>query len=126
MNVNIWISSFEISWYFAKCVFLTMGSWDEGLSQLYLELADAYKKRFMPQNVQSVVLKCSPIWKKTRKSFKTCEHKAQVHSKKEAWKREAMVVSAEKISYFCYGKWAQIGKVCKLLLILVLTYGTAI
>ena len=78
-----------------------MGSWDEGLSKLYLELADAYKKRFMPKNVQSAVLKCSPISKKTRKSFKTSEHKAQVHYKKEAWKREAMSVSAEKISYFC-------------------------
>ena len=31
--------------------FLTMGPPDgEGLSQLYLELVDAYKKRFMPQN----------------------------------------------------------------------------
>ena len=29
--------------------------------QLYLELADAYKKRFMPQNEQFAVLKCSPI-----------------------------------------------------------------
>ena len=43
-------------------VFLsTMGSSDgEGLSQLYLELADAYKKKFMPQNGQVAVLKCSP------------------------------------------------------------------
>ena len=32
----------------------------EGLSQLYLELADAYKKRFMPQNGQVAELKCSP------------------------------------------------------------------
>ena len=44
---------------------------DEGLSQLYLELVDAYKKRFMPQNRQVAVLKCSPTWKKMRKSFKT-------------------------------------------------------
>ena len=43
----------------------------EGLSQLYLELVDAYKKRFMPQNGQVIVLKCSPIWEKMRKSFKT-------------------------------------------------------
>ena len=43
-------------------VFLTMGSSDgEGLSQLYLELVDAYKKKIMPQNGQVVVLKCSPI-----------------------------------------------------------------
>ena len=49
-----------------------MGSLDcEGLSQLYLKLVDAYKKRFMPQNGQVAVLKCSPIWKKMRKSFKT-------------------------------------------------------
>ena len=33
----------------------------EGLSQLYLELVDAYKKRFMLQNGQVAVLKCSPI-----------------------------------------------------------------
>ena len=49
-----------------------MGSSDgEGLSQLYLELVDGYKKRFMHQNGQVAVLKCSPIWKKIRKSFKT-------------------------------------------------------
>ena len=31
--------------------FLIMGSSNgQGLSQLYLELVDAYKKRFMPQN----------------------------------------------------------------------------
>ena len=40
------------------------------LSQLYLELGDAYRKRFMPQNGQVAVLKCSPIWGKMRKSFK--------------------------------------------------------
>ena len=52
-----------------------MGSSDgEGLSQPILGLIDAYKKRFMPQNGQVVVLKCSPIWKKMRKSFL-----AQVH-----------------------------------------------
>ena len=69
-----------------------MGSSDgEGLPQLYLELFDAYKKRFMPQNWQIAVLKYSPVWKKMRKSFKTLsELKAQVHSQKEAWKREAM------------------------------------
>ena len=49
-----------------------MGSSDgEGLSQLYLELVDVYKKRFIPQNGHVAVLKCSPIWKKMRKSFKT-------------------------------------------------------
>ena len=40
-------------------------------TQLYLELADAYKERFMSQNGQVAVLKCSPILKKMRKSFKT-------------------------------------------------------
>ena len=44
MNVNIRISHFEISRYFAKCDFLTMGhSNGKRLSQLYLELVDAYK-----------------------------------------------------------------------------------
>ena len=48
-----------------------MGSSDgEGLSQLYLELVDAYKERFMPQNGKVVVLKYSPVWKKMRKVFK--------------------------------------------------------
>ena len=56
------ISRLEISSYFVKCVFLTMGSSDgEGLSQVYLELVDAYNKKFMPQNGQVTVLKCSPI-----------------------------------------------------------------
>ena len=49
-----------------------MGSSDgEGLSQLYLELVFAYKKRFLPQIRQVVVWKCSSIWKKMRKTFKT-------------------------------------------------------
>ena len=49
-----------------------MGSSDgEGLSKLYLEFVDAYKKRFMPQNGQVAVLKYPPLWKKMRKSFKT-------------------------------------------------------
>ena len=69
----------------------------EGLSQLYLELVDAYKRRFMPQNGQVVVLKISSIWKKMRKSLKTLSWlKAQVHSRKEAWKWEAMGVSTGK------------------------------
>ena len=85
MNVNLRISRFEISRHFVKCVFLSMGSLDvEGLSQLYLELVDAYKKKCMPQNGQVTVLKCSPIWKKMRKSCNTSELKAQVHSQKEA------------------------------------------
>ena len=71
MNVNIRISRFEISRYFVKCKScLTLGSSDgEGLSQLYLELIDANKKRLMPQNGQVTVLKYSPIWKKMRKFF---------------------------------------------------------
>ena len=98
MNVNIRISCFETSRYFVKFAFLIMGfSNGEGLSQLYLELVDAYKERFMSKNGQVVVLKCSSIWKKMRKTFKTLsELKAQVHSQKEACKREAMVVSAGK------------------------------
>ena len=48
-----------------------MGSSDgQGLSQLYLELTDAGKKRFMPQDGQGTALKCSPIWKEMRKSCK--------------------------------------------------------
>ena len=81
-----------------ESVFFTVGSFDgEGFSQLYLEFFDAYKKRFMPQNEQVTVLKCSSISKKKRKSFKTLyELKVQIHSQKEAWKREVMAVSAGK------------------------------
>ena len=63
MNVNIRTSRLEISRYFVSVIFfLTMESTDgERLLQLYLELADAYKKRFMPQNGQAAVLRCSPI-----------------------------------------------------------------
>ena len=90
MTVNIRVLRFEMSRYFVKCdFFLTMGSSDgAGLSQLYLELVDAYKKRFMPQNGQVAVLKHSPMWKKMRKSFKTSELKLKFIRK--AWKREAM------------------------------------
>ena len=57
-----------------------MGSSDgEGLSQLYLELVDAYKKRFMPQNGQVAVSKCSPIWKKMRKRFKILSELFEFH-----------------------------------------------
>ena len=63
------------------------------LSQLYLELGDAYRKRFMPQNGQVAVLKCSPIWGKMRKSFKILsELKLKVTPK--AQKQEAMVRKA--------------------------------
>ena len=73
----------------------------EGLSQLYLNVVDAYNNRFMSQNGQAAVLKCSPIWKKMRKSFKTLsELKAQVLSQNESWKREAMAVSSGKGTLF--------------------------
>ena len=49
----------------------------------------------MPENGQVTVLKCSPILKKMRKSFKTLSE-LKVHSQKEAWEREAMAVSAGK------------------------------
>ena len=45
-----------------------MGSSDvEGLSQLYLELVDAYKKIFIPQNGQVAVLKCSNMEENEKK-----------------------------------------------------------
>ena len=85
MNVSIQVSRFEISRYF-----LTTGSSDgEGLSQLYLELVDAYKERFTPQSGQVAVLKYSPIWKKMRKSFKTLSG-LNLKFIPKAWKREAM------------------------------------
>ena len=85
-NFTFW--NFKI---FCKvCFFLTMvSSGGEGLSQLYLELVDAYKKRFMPQNGQVAVLKCSPIWKKIRKKFKTLSE-LKLKFIPKAWKQEAM------------------------------------
>ena len=54
-----------------------------------LEIAGAYKKRFMPQNGQVVVLQSSPIWKKMRKSFKTLSELKLKFPK--VWKQEAMI-----------------------------------
>ena len=96
----------------------------EGLLQIYLHLADTYKKRFMSQNGQEAVLKCSPIWKKRRKRFKTSEVKGQVHS--TLGNGKLWLYPLEKESYFPYGKRAHIAKVSKLLLILILTHGTVI
>ena len=45
------------------------------LSQSYLKLVNACKKRFMPQNGQIAVSKCSLLWKKMRKSFGKSELK---------------------------------------------------
>ena len=65
--------------------------------QLHQELVNAYKKRFMCENGQVAVVKCSPIWKNMRKDFKTFpELKSQVHSQIEAWKQEAKSASAGK------------------------------
>ena len=36
---------------------------DKKMSQLHQELINAYKKRFMCENGQVAVVKCSPIWK---------------------------------------------------------------
>ena len=91
MNVNILILRFEISKYFVKCdFFLTVGSSDDqGLHQLCLEHADAYNKKFMPQNEQVALIKCSPLWKKMRKSCKTLSE-LKLKFIPKAWKREAM------------------------------------
>ena len=71
-------------------IFLIVGSSDdEGLSQIYLELVDAYKKKFMTQNGQVVALKRSPIWKKMRKSFKTLSE-LKLKFIPKACKRETM------------------------------------
>ena len=41
------------------------------ISQLYQELVNAYKTRFMCENGQVSVVKCSPLWENTRKDFRT-------------------------------------------------------
>ena len=51
----------------------------------------------MCENGQVAAVKCSPIWKNTRKDFKTFpELKSRVHSQIEAWKQEAKSASAGK------------------------------
>ena len=68
-------------------IFLTKGTSDsEGLSQLYLELLDAYKKKFMRQNGHVAVLKRSPIWKKSFKTLSGLKFKFIP----KAWKRKVM------------------------------------
>ena len=47
----------------------------------------------MPQNGKVAVLKCSPIWKKMRKSFKTLSE-LKLKFIPKAWKREAMTNKA--------------------------------
>ena len=67
------------------------------ISQLHQEPINAYKKRFMCENGEVAVVKCSPIWKKMRKDFKTFpELISQVHSQIEAWKQERKSASAGK------------------------------
>ena len=71
-NVRIYIRTLK------ECVLSTcswkMASLDDvskKISQLHQELVNAYKKRFMCENGQVAVVKCSPIWKNIRKDFKT-------------------------------------------------------
>ena len=47
------------------------------------------RKRFMPQDGQVAVLKCSPIWKKIGKGFKTLSE-LKLKFIPKAWKRDAM------------------------------------
>ena len=75
---------------FLSVIFFKHGSSDsEGLSQPHLELVDGYQKRFMPQNGQVAVLKCSPVWTKICKSFKTLSERNLKFIPK-AYKREAI------------------------------------
>ena len=86
-------------WVFSTCSWKIASSDDVGkeISQLHQELVNAYKKRFMCENGQVAVVKCSPIWKNMRKDFKTFpELKAQIHSQIEAWKQEAKSALASK------------------------------
>ena len=67
-----------------------MGSSDgEGLSQLYLEILNIYKKRFMPQYWQVAILKCSPTLKNMEKSFKTLSE-LKLKFIPKGWKRDAI------------------------------------
>ena len=59
--------------------------------------SQSYKKRFMCENGQVAVVKCSPIWENVKKDFKTFpEFKSKVHSQIEAWKQKSKSASAGK------------------------------
>ena len=89
-NVRIYIRMLK-ECVFSTCSWKMASSYDvsKKISQLHQELVNAYKKRFMCENGQVAVVKCSPIWKNMRKDFKTfSELKSQVHSQIEARKQE--------------------------------------
>ena len=73
-----------------------MSSDRKEVSQLYVDLVDAFKKRFKPKNEQIAMLECSPIWKDLRKRFKTIPELTQVNSQKGTWKRDAMLALAKR------------------------------
>jgi len=67
------------------------------ISQLHQEFITAYKERFACENKHVAVIKCSPIWQKIRKEFKTFPQlKSQVFSQIEAWKHETKSASTRK------------------------------
>ena len=92
----------------------TMASSDyvgKKIPQLHQELANAYKKRFMCEDGQVAVAKCSPTWINIRKNFKTFpEIKSQVHSQIEAWKQKLSLLRMVKALFYLDGKIIQ-GKV---------------
>ena len=101
-NVRIYIRMLK-ECVFSTCSWKMASSDDVGkkISQLHQELVNAYKKRFMCENGQVAVVKCSPIWKNVRKDFKTFpELKSQVHSQIEArtLERKKLFMKVEPLS----------------------------
>ena len=95
----------------------------EGLPQLYFELVYASKC----QNGQVAVLKCLQYGRKLEKMLKNyLSFKLKFIPKKKLGNGKLWLYQLEREPYFPYGKRAQIGKVSKLLLILIITHGTAI
>ena len=68
-----------------------MGSSDGDGLLMYIYSLLMLIRIFMPQNGQVAVLKCSAIWKKMRKNFKTLSDLIKLKFLPKAWKREAMV-----------------------------------
>ena len=81
----------------------------------------------MPQNVK---MDKSPYFQYGRKSEKMLKNylsfKLKFIPKKKLGNGKLWLYQLEREPYFPYGKRAQIGKVSKLLLILIITHGTAI
>ena len=78
------------------------------ISQLHQELVNDYKKRFMCENGQIAVVKCSPTWKSIRKHSLSVNLKFIL--KQKHGNRKLSLLQLVKAPFYFYGKTVQ-GKV---------------